>query len=114
MVKKVLKNIYTSLIYLFLYLPIILLIVFSFNDSKYKGSWEGFTLRWYKELLRDSSIMDAVYYTFMIAIIGSIIATILGTITAIAIDSMNKKYKNIYMNTVYLPVMSPDIVIGIS
>lgn len=114
MVKKVLKNTYTSLIYLFLYLPIVLLIVFSFNDSKYKGSWEGFTLKWYKELLRDSSIMDAVYYTFMIAIIGSIIATILGTITAIAIDSMNKKYKNIYMNTVYLPVMSPDIVIGIS
>ncbi|WXR61807.1 ABC transporter permease [Peptostreptococcaceae bacterium AGR-M142] len=114
MVKKVLKNTYTSLIYLFLYLPIVLLIIFSFNDSKYKGSWEGFTLKWYKELLRDSSIMDAVYYTFMIAIIGALVATVLGTITAIAIDSMSKKYKNIYMNTVYLPVMSPDIVIGIS
>lgn len=114
MVKKLLKNSYTSLIYVFLYLPIVLLIAYSFNDSKYRGNWQGFTFKWYKALLEDSSIISAFYNTFLIATIAAVVATIIGTITAMALYSMNGRWKGAYMNMVYLPVMNPDIVIGIS
>ncbi|WZL72886.1 ABC transporter permease [Clostridiaceae bacterium 35-E11] len=114
MVKKLLKRIYAALVYLFLYLPIFLLILYSFNDSKYRGQWSGFTLRWYKELFRDRSIISALYNTFSIALIAACAATIIGTISAIAIYRMSPKWKTVFMNVTYLPVMNPDIVIGIS
>ncbi|PAB57419.1 ABC transporter permease [Anaeromicrobium sediminis] len=111
---KALKRLYAGLVYTFLYLPILLLILYSFNDSKYSGKWNGFTLKWYKALLEDSSIMSALYNTFSIAILASIIATIIGTVSAIAIFKMGPRMKTIFMNVTYLPVMNPDIVIGIS
>ncbi|WP_053955521.1 ABC transporter permease [Inediibacterium massiliense] len=114
MVRKLLKRGYASLVYLFLYLPIFFLILYSFNDSKYRGKWNGFTLRWYEELLKDKAIMAALYNTFMIALLAAIISTIVGTISAIAIHKMSSKWKVIFMNVTYIPVMNPDIVIGIS
>lgn len=114
MVRKLIKRGYALLIYLFLYLPIFLLILYSFNDSKYRGNWSGFTLRWYQELFRDKTIVTALYNTFAIAILSAIIATIIGTISAIAIHKMSLRWKMIFMNVTYLPVMNPDIVIGIS
>lgn len=114
MVKSLIKKGYASLVYLFLYLPIFLLMLYSFNDSKYRGKWAGFTLRWYKELFRDRTIVAALYHTFLVAIVASIIATIIGTISAIAIYKMTSKWKMVFMNVTYLPVMNPDIVIGVS
>ncbi|TCO74384.1 ABC transporter permease [Marinisporobacter balticus] len=114
MVKKLIKRGYALLVYLFLYLPIFLLILYSFNDSKYRGSWSGFTLRWYKELFKDRTIVAALYNTFAIAILSALIATIIGTISAIAIHKMSPRWKMTFMNVTYLPVMNPDIVIGIS
>ena len=114
MVKNVIKKTYSFLIYLFLYLPILLLILYSFNDSKYRGNWNGFTLRWYKELFSDTSIMTSLYYTFIIAALASIIATIIGTITALAINKMKPKSKTTFLNITYIPVVNPDIVIGVS
>jgi spermidine/putrescine transport system permease protein len=99
---------------MFLYLPILLLIIYSFNDSKYRGKWNGFTLKWYKELFRDQTVAEALYNTFAIAILAAIIATIIGTISAVAIHKMKPRWKSIFMNVTYLPVMNPDIVIGIS
>lgn len=114
MVRKYLSKIYMSLIFLFLYAPIIVLAVFSFNESKSRGNWTGFSLKWYIELFQDKDIRQAFYYTITIAIISAIIATILGTIAAIGINSMKGKTKSIILNVNYLPVVNPDIVTGIS
>ncbi|MBF8984623.1 ABC transporter permease [Lutibacter sp. B2] len=114
MVRNIIKKAYATLVYAFLYLPIFFLILYSFNDSKYSGKWNGFTFKWYKVLFEDKSIISAVYNTFAVAILAACIATIIGTITAISIYKMSPRMKNIFMNVTYLPVMNPDIVIGIS
>ena len=114
MVKNIIKKAYTILVYLFLYLPIFFLILYSFNDSKYRGNWRGFTLRWYRELFQDSTIISALYNTLIIATLAAIIATIIGTITAVAIHHMNPKAKIKFINLIYIPVINPDIVTGIS
>ena len=114
MVRNIIKKAYATLVYAFLYLPIFFLILYSFNDSKYRGKWSGFTFKWYKALFEDKSIISAVYNTFAVAILAACIATIKGTITAIAIYKMSPRMKEIFMNVTYLPVMNPDIVIGIS
>ncbi|SHJ70114.1 ABC transporter permease [Paramaledivibacter caminithermalis] len=114
MVNRFLKKLYSFLIYLFLYAPILILIIFSFNNSKSRGSWGGFTLKWYGALFKDSQIMSALYYTITVAVTSSIIATLIGTAAAIGIYSMNRKQKNIVMNLTYIPVLNADIVTGIS
>lgn len=101
--------------YLFLYAPIISLAVFSFNDSKSMAKWNGFSLRWYKKLLENDRILDALYYTIVIAIVAAVIATIIGTITAIGIHKMrNGKVRGLLLNINYLPVLNPDIVTGVA
>ncbi|WP_207640647.1 ABC transporter permease [Alkaliphilus transvaalensis] len=111
---KFIKRFYTSLIFLFLYAPILVLIIFSFNSSKSRGSWDGFTLNWYVEMFQDRQIMSALYVTLGIAVLSSIIATIIGTAAAIGIYNMNRFNKGIIMNLTYLPVLNADIVTGIS
>lgn len=114
MVKSALKKAYTFLIFLFLYAPIIVLIVFSFNSSKSRAHWTGFTFKWYIEMFKDRQIMTSLYYTITIALAASLIATAIGTIAAIGIQHMKKLPKAILMNLTYLPVLNPDIVTGIS
>lgn len=114
MVMRFLKRFYSFLIYLFLYAPIFILIVFSFNNSRSRGNWGGFTLKWYKELFTDSQIMSSLYYTMIIAVLSSVIATVIGTIAAIGIDNMKSKQKSLLMNLTYIPVLNADIVTGIS
>jgi spermidine/putrescine transport system permease protein len=114
MVRGLIKWGYAGLVYLFMYLPIAVLIVFSFNDSRYRGSWEGFTWKWYIELFKDRSIMDALRNTILIAVLSSLSATVLGTMAAIGIHSMRPKVKKFLVNVTYLPVTYPEIVIGVS
>ncbi len=114
MVRKYLSRIYMAIIFIFLYAPIIVLAVFSFNESKSRGNWTGFTLKWYVELFHDMDIRSAFYYTILIAITSAVISTLLGTIAAIGINSMKGKMKSIMLNVNYLPVVNPDIVTGIS
>ncbi|HHZ03398.1 MAG TPA: ABC transporter permease [Tissierellia bacterium] len=114
MVKKYLSKIYMGIIFIFLYAPIVVLAVFSFNESKSRGHWTGFTLKWYVDLFHDRDIRLAFYYTISIAIISAIISTIIGTIAAIGINSMKGKAKSLILNVNYLPVVNPDIVTGIS
>ncbi len=111
---KTLKKIYLYLIYVFLYAPVVLLIIFSFNNSKSRAHWDGFTLKWYGELFKDDQIMSSLYYTVIIALSASLIATVLGTAAAVGIHNMSKAKKNLIMNITYLPVLNPDIVTGIS
>lgn len=105
---------YAITILLFLYLPILVLILFSFNASKSRASWEGFTLKWYQDLLNSSDILNALYYTLVIAVFASILATIIGTVAAFSLSGMRSLEKKIVMNLTYVPVLNPDIVTGIS
>jgi spermidine/putrescine transport system permease protein len=111
---KTAKKIYLGLILLFLYAPIAVLIVFSFNKSKSRANWGGFTLDWYRELFRDPAIIRALSNTLLIAFLSALIATVIGTLAAVAVDSLNKKTKAVVMNITNLPVMNPDIVTGVS
>lgn len=90
------------------------LAVFSFNDSKSMAHWNGFTFKWYKQLIHNDSIMNALYYTLIVAIISSIIATIIGTISAIGIYKMKSKKRKLVLNINYLPVLNPDIVTAVA
>ena len=114
MVKNAINRIYLFIIFLFLYAPIMVLIVFSFNNSKSRSHWNGFTLRWYIELFQDPVIKKALFYTIAIALLSSLIATIVGTIAAIGIHSFNDWKKTLILNINYIPILNPDIVTGVS
>lgn len=114
MSKKIVSKLYMWLIYLFLYAPIIVLIIFSFNDSKSRSVWSGFTLKWYKLLLNDKEILMALRNTLVIAFISAIIATIIGTMAAITVSNSKKWLSNILSNISNLPMMNPEIVTGVS
>lgn len=113
MVSRALKKLYIGLIVLFLYAPIIVLIVYSFNDSKF-STWNGFTLKWYVELFTNSDILKALYNTILIAILSAIISTVVGTIAAIGIYDIHGFNKKVILNLNYLPVLNPDIVTAVS
>ena len=112
--KKVFSNIYLFLVFLFLYAPIFALVVFSFNDSKSMAHWNGFTFKWYERLFQNESIMSALYYTIVVAVLSSIIATIVGTISAIGIHKMRGKGRKLILNINYLPILNPDIVTAVA
>ncbi|MBN2558926.1 MAG: ABC transporter permease [Clostridia bacterium] len=112
--KKAAKRIYMGLVFLFLYAPIILLIVYSFNSSKSRGQWGGFTLKWYAELLQDRQIKEALYFTIIIAVLATIISTIFGTLAAIGIHNMKRFPRSLSLNINNLPVLNPDIVTGVA
>ena len=112
---RFLRHSYTAIILGFLYLPIFILIVFSFNASKSRAVWEGFTLRWYEELLESEAILDALSYTLSVAVISSLVATVIGTLAAFAIyREMRPFERKLSMNLTYVPLLNPDIVTGIS
>ena len=111
---KWLKKSYLALVLLFLYLPITVLVVQSFNAGKSRAKWEGFSLRWYAELFHDEAIMKALYITVAIAVLAAIIATVLGTLAAIGIHAMRKRPQALMMTVTNLPMTMPDIVTGIS
>lgn len=108
------KKFYLAIIFIFLYAPIVTLMIFSFNDSKSMGKWNGFTFKWYGELIHNDSLMEALYYTILIAVIASVIATIVGTITAIGIHNMRGRKKSLLLNVNNLPIINPDIVTGVA
>jgi len=112
--KETVKKLYLFIIFLFLYAPVATLIVFSFNNSKSRAHWDGFTLKWYGELFQDRQIMSSLYYTLAIALLSSLIATVIGTAAAIGIHNMGRIPRSLVMNLTYLPVLNPDIVTGIS
>lgn len=112
--KKNLSRIYMGLVFIFLYAPIVVLIIFSFNESKSRGSWDGFSLKWYAALLEDRQILKAMYYTIAVAVLSAVISTVVGTAAALGISNMKPLAGKTVMNISYIPVVSPDIVMGIS
>lgn len=114
MVKKTAGRVYLGLIFLFLYLPIIVLIVLSFNDSKSKVQWGGFTLKWYQQMFQNSTITDAFATTLFITLLSAFLATLLGTMAAIGIHAMKAKKQAIMLGATNIPLLNADIVTGIS
>ena len=111
---KIFNKVYTSLVFLFLYAPIFVLVMFSFNDSKSRSVWSGFTLKWYAKLFQNSDILSAFSNTLIIATISAVLATILGTVAAIGIMGIKKWTKKLIMNVTNIPMMNPEIVTGVS
>ena len=111
---KILSRIYTGLIFLFLYAPIAVLIVFSFNQSKSRSVWKGFSLRWYENLFRDSTILEALRTSIEVAVIAAIASTIIGTAAAVGLKKMNKGLRSVMLTLNNIPMVNPDIVTGIS
>ncbi len=110
---KKLQKLYLYLILVFLYAPIIIMIIYSFNESKYRV-WTNFSFKWYLELFQDGQIMAALYNTLLVAAVASVLSTIFGTISAIGIHSLKKWRRSAVMNVTMLPVLNPDIVTGIA
>ncbi len=108
------KKIYVSLIFLFLYAPIGTLIVLSFNASKTRAKWGGFTVRWYLSLIQDETILEAFGTTLLIALLSSLIATVIGVISCLAMSSMKRKTRTVLMGITNIPMLNADIVTGIS
>ena len=114
MIKTTAQKIYVALIFIFLYAPIFTLMVLSFNASKTRSKWGGFTLKWYKQLFENKDIMEALWNTLLIAFLSALIATIIGTITCLAFNYMKKRNRAILLGMANIPMLNAEIVTGIS
>ena len=112
--KKFLEDFYMVLILLFLYAPIFTMMVLSFNNSKSRTQWGGFTGKWYTQMFENPAIMDALYNTLVIAFLSALFATIIGTIAAMGINQMKRLPKAIVMGINNIPMLNSEIVTGIS
>ena len=112
--RNALKKLYITLILIFLYAPIVTLIVLSFNKSKTRAKWGGFTGKWYISLFKNDDIMAALGNTLLIAFVSSLVATVIGIIACIAIQAMKKRSRSIVIGITNIPMLNADIVTGIS
>lgn len=109
-----LLRLHSVLVLLFLYAPILVLVVFSFNTSRLNVMWEGFTLDWYEELIRDRQIMRSLQNSLVVATVSTAVSTVLGTMTAFALARHRFRGKRILEAILYIPIILPEIVMGIS
>jgi spermidine/putrescine transport system permease protein len=100
--------------FVFLYLPIVVLVAFSFNDSRLAARWAGFTTKWYVIMLNSEAVLNAFWNSIIVAVISTVIATVLGTMTALAMERFRFPLRKTYDGILYLPVIVPDIVMGVS
>lgn len=112
--KKHLQRFYMALIVILLYAPIITLVVLSFNSSKTRAKWGGFTGKWYVELFQNDAIMEALYTTLIIALLAAVISTLIGTAAAIGIHSMKRRARTVFLGVNNIPMLNGEIVTGIS
>lgn len=111
---NVLKNIYIALVFLFLFIPIIFVFIFSFNTSRMNIVWEGFTLKWYGSFFENRPLMSALENTLIIAVTSTAISTIIGTLGAVGLHIYKFKGKAIIDKLLYIPIVIPEIVLGIA
>ena len=109
-----LDRLFMALVFVFLYAPIVLLIVFSFNSGNSNMVWKGFSLHWYTKLFRNRIIMQSVYTTLLVSLLATIIATVAGTFAAIGFYAMRRRVRNPLMTVNNIPMMNADIVTGVS
>lgn len=114
MVSRSLKRLYTAIMFIFLYAPIIVLIIYSFNSGKSTAHWSGFSLKWYQQLFNDREIMKSLYYTVIVALSASVISTIIGTFAAFGINYMKPVRQKAVLQVNNIPILNPDIVTGVA
>ena len=112
--RKALQRIYLVFIFVLLYAPILTLIILSFNASKTRAKWGGWTAKWYVSLFQNSAIMDALYNTLIIAVLSATIATLLGLTAALSLNSMRRRSRTIVLGVINIPMLNAEIVTGIS
>lgn len=113
-ITKVLKKIYIYLVFLFLYLPILYVIIFSFNTSKLNIVFESFTLQWYGSFFKNRTLMDALMNTLIVGILSTVFSTIIGTIGAIGLSKYRFKGRGIIDKLLYIPIVIPEVVLGVA
>jgi len=111
---KILKNLFILLVFFFLYLPIFILVIYSFNSSEMNIIFKSFTTNWYKVLFTNKDLLEAFINTMIIAITSTIISTIIGTISAVGLNKYNFKGEGLIQKLIYIPIVIPEIVLGIS
>lgn len=108
------QSLFTALMYGFMYFPIVVLGVYSFNGSRYSAQWEGFSLRWYRSVLQDSRILSALQDSLLIAVVSVAVAAVLGTLMAIGLAKYRFPGRTLYQGVAYLPLIIPDIAIAVA
>ena len=112
---KLSAKIYSAIVFGFLFAPIVVLLIFSFNESKSLSVFSGFSWKWYEELLRDRNTLESVKNTLVLAASATVISTVMGTLAAVGINKLRSKWYRAAMNTVTdIPMTNPDIITGIS
>jgi len=111
---KYVSRFYNFLVFAFLYSPIVVMIVYSFNGIKSRSVFEGFSLQWYKELFNDAVIMKSLYVSLLIAVLAAVISTVIGTLAAVGINSMKGFRKKLYLSVNNIPMVNPEIVTAVS
>lgn len=114
MIKTTAQKIYVALIFIFMYAPIATLMVLSFNASRTRAKWGGFTLKWYSELFANAAIMQALYNTLLIAFLSALFSTVIGTVATISFSGMKRRNRAIFMSITNIPMLNAEIVTGIS
>ena len=114
MARKTFEKIYMAVILVFMYAPIVTMIVLSFNESKSRAKWGGFSMKWYQALFHDSAIMRALWNTLSVALISALIATVIGTVTCVALMGLKSRSRAVIMGITNIPMINADIVTGIS
>lgn len=111
---KTVADIYSILMYLFMYFPVIVMVIFSFNSQKHNIIWKGFTVEWYVNLFSDTQLMSIVVRTLVVSISSTILSTIIGTMAVVGINRYQFKGKNLLTNLLYIPIIVPEIVLGVA
>ena len=111
---RALQRVYLVLLFSFMYVPIAVMAVFSFNESKSRTIFTGFTFKWYKSLFQNDMILSALGLSLVVALIAAVVATVVGTAAAIGINAMGKRSQAVINNISYMPVVNPEIITGVS
>jgi len=114
MKNKTLKNLFVGLVFVFLYLPIVILVIYSFNSSEMNIIFEDFTFDWYKTLFQNTNLINAFVNTLIVAVVSTVISTVIGTISAVGLHKYKFPFKNLINKLIYIPIVIPEIVLGIS
>lgn len=114
MIRRISKQVYMILMFVFLYAPVAVLIVFSFNKAKSRAVWGGFTLDWYRKLLQNDDILNALKVTLIVALVSALVSTVIATITCIGMNAMHRRLRGAIMTITFIPNVSPDLVTGIA
>lgn len=112
--QKWLNKVYMALVFVFLYAPVLILVIFSFNAAKSRAIWGGFTLDWYDKLFHNEDILQALQVTLVIAVLSAVIATLVATVTCLGLHAMQPRLRSVIMTMTNIPNVSPDLVTGIA